>query len=95
MAPACTVNTTEPAACAVQFKTALPLVDTLGVGDVAKKCAGWFKVTVPDVGTAPPAVGENANVTALPVLLLWRCATVMLKELNTTRSPMCPLGIFS
>ena len=50
---------------------------------------------VPEMGIEPPALGQNANVTELPDLLLWRSATVMLNDVNVTRSPMCPLEIVS
>ena len=68
--PACTVKTIKCAVCEVQVMVAALLDNTEGVGDIAKKFAGWPNVMVPDTGTAPPALGENTNVAAQPGLLL-------------------------
>ena len=43
---------------------------------------------MPEVGTAPPALGTNTKVAALPVFADWRSVTVMLNELSVTRSPI-------
>ena len=72
-----------------------PLMVTLGEGEDRKKLAGELRVIVPEVRTAPPALGTNTKVAALPVLADWRSATVMLNELSVTRSPMWPLAILS
>jgi hypothetical protein len=68
--PACTVKTIKFAVCEVQVMLAALLDNTEGVGEVAKKFAGWLNVMVPDAGTAPPALGENTNVAAQPGLLV-------------------------
>ena len=85
----------EVAVREVQLIVALPFVDTSGTNEAAKKFAGWFKVMVPDTGKEPPALGANTNTAVLLVLLCWRSTIVMLNDLNATRSPMCPLDIFS
>ena len=46
----------------------LPLIDTAGVPDVAKKPDGYVSVMVLLVASAPPAVVVNENVAAADAL---------------------------
>ena len=62
----------------------LPLIDTPGVPDVAKKPDGYVSVMVPLVASAPPAVAVNENVAAADALPDTRSDAAIAKEALVT-----------
>ena len=58
----------------------LPLIDTPGVPDVAKKPDGYISVMVLLVASAPPAVVVNENVAAAEVLPATRSDVAIANE---------------
>ena len=62
----------------------LPLIDTPGVPDVAKKPDGYVSVMVPLVASAPPAVAVNVNVAAADALPATRSDAAIAKEALVT-----------
>ena len=68
----------------------LPLIDTPGVPDVAKKPDGYVSVMVLLVASAPPAVVVNEIVAAAEVLSATRSAKATPNVTEVTAPPITP-----
>ena len=62
----------------------VPLIDTPGVPDAAKKPDGYVSVMVLLVASAPPAVAVNENVAAADALPATRSDTAIANEVLVT-----------